>query len=259
MNKEQELNSLTRFSNRVENYIKYRPHYPKEVINFLQKECGLASSDVVADIGSGTGISAELFLENGNKVYGVEPNKEMRQASEQIYTNDSNFVSIDAKAEATTLESKSIDFIVSGQAFHWFDKEKCKEEFKRILKSDGYVVLMWNLRDRKSAFMNEYENVLIKYGKDYEKLYQDDVDETEIKNFFSPAEVKINIFPNFQELDYDSLKGRLLSSSYIPLDDNPLYNEMLQTLENIFEKNNVNGKVKMEYETKIYYGRLNDS
>jgi len=256
MNKEQELNSLTRFSNRVENYVKYRPHYPIEIINFLQKECGLTSSGIIADIGSGTGISAELFLQNGNKVYGVEPNKDMRKAAEQIFTNNAHFISVDAKAEATTLESKIIDTIISGQAFHWFDKEKCKDEFKRILKKNSYVTLMWNLRDPKSAFMNDYENVLIKYGKDYEKLYQDDVDETEIKNFFSPAEVKIKTFSNFQELNYESLKGRLLSSSYIPLEDDPIYYEMLKALENIFEKKNVNGKVKMEYETKVYYGRL---
>jgi len=259
MNKEQDINSLTRFSNRVDNYVKYRPHYPKEIIVFLQNECGLTSSSVIADIGSGTGISTELFIEKGNKVYAVEPNKDMRKAAEQIYIDDKNFASVDSKAEATTLESKIIDIIVSGQAFHWFDKEKCKEEFKRILKTNGYVVLMWNLRDRKSAFMNDYENVLIKYGKDYEKLYQDDVDETEIRDFFAPAEVKINTFSNFQELNYDSLKGRLLSSSYIPLEDNPLYVEMLQTLENIFDEKNMNGKVKMEYETKVYYGKLNDS
>lgn len=258
MSKEQELNSLTRFSNRVENYVKYRPHYPNEIINFLQIQCDLSSSDIIADIGSGTGISSELFLINGNKVYGVEPNKEMREAAQKTFSGDTNFVTIDAKAEATTIQSDSVEFIVSGQAFHWFDKEKCNTEFKRILKSNGYVILMWNLRDRKSSFMNHYENILIEYGKDYEKLYQDDVDETEIKNFFYPAAMNIKKFPNFQDLDYVALEGRLLSSSYIPLNDSPSYNDMIKALKNIFERNNVDGKVRMEYETVMYYGRLNN-
>ncbi len=256
MNKETELNSLTRFSNRVENYVKCRPHYPNEIINFLQIECGLSSTAIIADIGSGTGISSELFLINGNKVYGVEPNKEMRQAGEKTFSDNPNFISVDAKAEATTLQSESVEFIVSGQAFHWFHKVACKNEFKRILKPDGYVILMWNLRDRKSSFMDQYENILIKYGKDYEKLYQDDVDETEIKNFFYPAVMNKIKFPHFQDLNYEALEGRLLSSSYIPLNDSPFYNDMIMALKNIFAKNNINKKVKMEYETVMYCGRL---
>ncbi|MEO8210070.1 MAG: class I SAM-dependent methyltransferase [bacterium] len=249
-------NSVERFSNRVENYIKYRPHYPYAIIDFLKDKCGLNESSVVADIGSGPGISSENFIKNGNNVYAVEPNDGMRKGAEKNFEVSKNFISITGTAEATTLDSNSIDFIISGQAFHWFDKEKCKIEFKRILKKNGYVILMWNLRDRKSQFMEVYENLCMKYGRDYAKLYQDDVDADEIANFFYPVINKIKTFPNFQLLNYEELEGRLLSSSYIPLKDNPVFEKMIDELKDIFEKNNIAGKVKMEYKTTLYYGKL---
>ncbi|MEP7145735.1 MAG: class I SAM-dependent methyltransferase, partial [bacterium] len=236
-------NSVERFFGRVENYIKYRPHYPKEIIDFLRKEIELDRSKVIADIGSGPGISCEHFIEYGNKVFAVEPNKHMKNGAEKIFAGSKNFISINGTAEDTTLRSKTADLIISGQAFHWFDKVKCKVEFQRILKSDGYVMLMWNLRDRKSGFMNEYEELLIEYGKDYANLYQDDVDAEEIANFFYPVINKVKTFSNFQFLNYEALEGRMLSSSYIPLKENPLYDKMIIDLKNIFEKNNKEGKV----------------
>jgi ubiquinone/menaquinone biosynthesis C-methylase UbiE len=129
--------STKRFSNRVENYVKYRPHYPQEIINFLSEEIGLNSEKTIADIGSGTGISAELFLENGNKVYGIEPNKEMREAAEIYLEKYKYFISVNGTAEDTLLENDSMDIVLAGQAFHWFDVEKAKKEFKRILKGRG--------------------------------------------------------------------------------------------------------------------------
>ncbi|MEO8665580.1 MAG: class I SAM-dependent methyltransferase [Ignavibacteria bacterium] len=250
------LNSVQRFSNRVENYIKYRPHYPKVIIDFLNEETGLDPKKIVADIGSGPGISSEHFIENGNTVFAVEPNEKMRRGAEKIFEGSENFISIKGTAEDTTLQSNTIDLILAGQAFHWFDKEKCRIEFKRILKDYGYVVLMWNLRDRKSSFMEEYEDLLIRYGTEYENLYQDDVDSKEIARFFLPSVNKIKKFPNYQLLDYSELEGRLLSSSYIPLNENPTYYKMICELKTIFEKNKKDGKVKMEYETNLYYGKL---
>ncbi|MGZ6555184.1 MAG: class I SAM-dependent methyltransferase, partial [Bacteroidia bacterium] len=140
------METLNRFSNRVENYVKFRPDYPAEIIPFLKQHLILNSESVVADIGSGTGISAELFLKNGNVVYGVEPNKEMREAGERLLKGYPNFYSVDATAENTTLPTDDIDLIIAGQAFHWFDKQKCRTEFHRILKPTGTVILMWNDR-----------------------------------------------------------------------------------------------------------------
>ena len=146
-----------RFSNRVENYVKYRPNYPKKIISFLEKEIGLSSSSIIADIGSGTGISSEMFLKNGNIVYGVEPNKEMREAAERLLAEHPNFKSINGTAEDTTLAANSIDILSAGQAFHWFDVIKTEIEFKRILKNGGWVVLVWNERETNSSlFLKAY-------------------------------------------------------------------------------------------------------
>lgn len=256
MSGEKIFNPTKRFSNRVENYVKYRPHYPKDMIDFLKNECGLNRKTKIADIGSGTGISSELFLENGNEVFAVEPNNEMRNAAEKIFSALKNFISIDGTAEETTLQSNSIDMIISGQAFHWFDRRKCKTEFKRILKKNGFVVLMWNEKTHSNNFMNSYYDLLKTYGTDYEKVNHELVTDGTIEEFYLPDEVKIKIFNYQHSLDYEGLEGRLLSSSYIPLEGEN-YNAMIGDLKKFFSENNTNGKVNMEYETHVYYGHLN--
>src|SRR3954447_4559397 len=122
-----------RFSNRVEDYIKYRPNYPRALVRLLEAECGMTGASVIADVGSGTGILSELFLKNGNRVYGVEPNREMREAGERLLASYTNFVSVDGRAEATTLDDASVDFVTAGQAFHWFDPPRTRREFVRVL------------------------------------------------------------------------------------------------------------------------------
>jgi len=249
-------NSTTRFSDRVENYVKYRPHYPREIITYLNESINFNEHKIVADVGSGTGISTELFLQNGNRVYGIEPNKEMREAGEKYLEKYKYFISVNGTAEETLLESDSIDVVVCGQAFHWFDVPKAKQEFKRILKENGYVVLIWNSRKiDTSDFLIAYENLLLKYGTDYEKVIHktlESEDDKTIGMFYYPEKSYVESFENFQLFDFEGIKGRLLSSSYAPIDNA----EMLDELKNIFDKYNENDKVTFEYETKVYWGKL---
>ena len=157
-----------RFSSRVDNYIKYRPGYPSAVIDTLASECGLTEQLIVADVGSGTGILSELFLKHGNPVFGVEPNREMREAGERRLKQYPNFTSVNGTAEATTLPDRSMDFITAGQAFHWFDRIQTRKEFTRILKGGGWVALIWNDRHiDTSPFLCAYEDLLRQYGIDY--------------------------------------------------------------------------------------------
>ncbi|HMS66404.1 MAG TPA: class I SAM-dependent methyltransferase [Ignavibacteria bacterium] len=251
-----DFRSTTRFSNRVENYVKYRPHYPPEIIDFLKKECNLDENTVIADIGSGTGISAKLFLKNRNKVFGVEPNLEMRSAAENYLKEFKNFHSIDGTAEHTTLESESVNMIVSGQAFHWFDLNECKSEFKRIISKNGFLILIWNERKENNDFMKAYYGLVERYGVDYEKInHAMNITDTVLGEFYSPEKFQKKIFRNPHILNYEGLEGRLLSSSYIPLDgDN--FGTMISELKQMHEKYNVNGEVSMEYETNVYYGKF---
>ncbi len=252
------MNTLNRFSNRVDNYIKFRPDYPEEIVLFLKQQQILKSDSIIADIGSGTGISSELFLKNGNTVLGIEPNTEMRLAAEKLLINYSNFKSINATAEKTTLQENSIDLIIAGQAFHWFDKIKSKSEFKRILKSDGYVVLMWNdRRTDNTTFLREYENFIEQFATDYNEVNHKNIDDKTFNDFFGKNNYTLKSFDNYQYFDFDGLKGRILSSSYMPSEGHNNYEAMLTVLKELFERFQENGKVTLEYDTKIYFGKLN--
>ena len=250
-------NSTIRFSNRVGNYLKYRPTYPKQIISLLKKECNLSPQTVIADIASGTGLLTKLFLENGNFVFGIEPNKNMREAAEELLSPYKNFRSIDATAESITLKPQLIDLITVGQAFHWFNAEQTKSEFQRILRSPSWVVLVWNQRQVDThPFLKAYETLLQKYAIDYSSVDYRNVSDEDIGRFFSPNKFEMATFPNNQKFNFAGLKGRLLSSSYTPNVEHPQYLPMLSELEQLFEEHNIDGKVVMEYQTKIYYGQI---
>ncbi|HKQ72382.1 MAG TPA: class I SAM-dependent methyltransferase [Blastocatellia bacterium] len=246
-----------RFSSRVENYIKYRPGYPDAVIETLRNECGLTPDSVIADAGSGTGILTEIFLRNGNLVYGIEPNREMREAAERLLKDYPRFRSVEARAEETTLDDKSVDLITAGQAFHWFDREKTRIEFVRILKSEGWVALMWNERvTTTTPFLITFEQLLKDYSTDYEQVDHRRIDDEVIREFFGAGNFRLKQFNNIQVFDYEGVKGRLLSSSYAPEEGHPNFEPMLAELERIFQAYQNEGKVVVEYITQMYYGQL---
>jgi SAM-dependent methyltransferase len=248
-----------RFSSRVGNYIRYRPNYPNALVDLLQKECGLCATSLVADVGSGTGILTELFLKNGNVVYGIEPNFEMRTAGELLLQRYQGFHSVAGIAEATTLPPASVDFITAGQAFHWFDRGRARIEFRRILKSHGWVVLVWN--DRRidaTLFLEDYERLLLKYAIDYQAVNHKNINRDVIASFFGSEKFKLATFENRQVLNFDGLKGRLLSSSYVPAAGQPNYEAMLNDLHSLFGRHQVEQAVKIDYETLMYYGQFPD-
>jgi SAM-dependent methyltransferase len=247
---------LTRFSNRAEAYAKFRPGYPDGVIEILKSDCGLTETSLIADVGSGTGILSELFLRNGNRVFGIEPNAAMRLAAERLLAEFPKFRSLDATAEATTMKPASIRFVTAAQAFHWFDRAKAKREFARILQPGGWVVLIWNERRLAATpFLRAYEDLLLRYGTDYEKVRHENIT-PEIDRFYAPEAFQLKTLENFQHFDFKALKGRVLSSSYTPDPDHANFEPMLGELEQIFNAHQSNGKVTFEYETRIYYGHL---
>jgi ubiquinone/menaquinone biosynthesis C-methylase UbiE len=210
------MQSVKRFSDRVANYVKYRPGYPPGMIELFKAEMGLRPSSVLADVGSGTGLSAKPFLEYGNTVYGVEPNRAMREAAEKFLEDFVNFVSWAGTAENTDLFDDQVDFVTASQAFHWFDPDKTRTEFKRILKPGGYVCLIWNERQLDTnEFLKEYEQLLLRHANDYGNVRHENIQEGELENFFLQPFQRAT-FENHQILDFDGLKGRLLSSSYMP-------------------------------------------
>jgi SAM-dependent methyltransferase len=248
--------TVERFSNRVENYVRYRPGYPKEILELLREKAGLQLSSVVADVGSGTGISARLFLENGNQVYGVEPNPQMRRAAEEFLKDFPHFTSVDGTCDDTTLGDEAVDFAVAAQAFHWFDRGRTRREFHRILRPGGYAVLIWNERRLDaSEFLREYERFLIDFGTDYEKIRHDNLTHEIFEIFFQTGFQK-EVFENVQTLDFEGLKGRALSASYIPTEENPRFGEMIKTLRSLFTKHQKNDTIQISYDTNVFYGHI---
>ncbi|MFQ5638448.1 MAG: class I SAM-dependent methyltransferase [bacterium] len=251
------LNPTTRFSDRVEHYVKYRPGYSEEVVHCLKQDCGLSASSIIADVGSGTGLSAEIFLKSGPGVFGIEPNEAMRSAAEKLLAHYPAFQSVDGTAEKTTLDSKSVDFIIAAQAFHWFENTKTRSEFLRILKPEGWVVLLWNdRRTHSTPFLRAYERLLVKFGTDYKIIDHKNIVDENLEAFFGHSGYLLKQFGNRQVLDFAGLKGRVLSSSYAPGQGHPAYEPMLEELRNLFDKFQTSGHVEIEYDTKMYYGRL---
>lgn len=251
------MDSKQRFSNRVDNYTKYRPSYPKEAIDYLYGELGFREASTIADIGAGTGIFTKLLLDRGSRVLAVEPNPEMRAAAEQSLGGYASFVPVDGSAERTQLDDQSVDFIVSAQAFHWFDLPLSKEEFHRILKPGGKAVLIWNRRTTSgSPFYSEYDDLLRKYGRDYEKVNHMNLQDDDFARFFAESGYARLTFGNQQTFDYEGLRGRVLSASYIPLPGEEGHESLMAELRDYFDRYETEGKIVFHYTTELYVGEV---
>ncbi|MDX1941532.1 MAG: class I SAM-dependent methyltransferase [Saprospiraceae bacterium] len=250
-------NPTARFSKTAEYYVRYRPTYPAALMDFFRSELNLTASSIIADVGAGTGKLTELFLQNGNRTYAIEPNREMRLAAERLLGSNVHFTSIDGTAENTNLPDQSIDFIAVGTAFHWFEPVATRHEFQRILKPNGYVLLTWNYRNNdRSAFMHEYEDFLLEYSSDYKKVKEAYPDDAILDQFFVENNWQQVIFENLQIFDFEGLKGRYQSCSYALEEDSPQFNNAMDALRLIFERHQQNGKVIHWYHTVLYYGKL---
>ncbi|HEY1611673.1 MAG TPA: class I SAM-dependent methyltransferase [Paraburkholderia sp.] len=248
--------STGRFTDRVADYVKYRPTYPREVVTFVHAECAIAPNAPVADIGAGTGIATRLFLEAGHPVVAVEPNAAMRAAADEWLSGFAGYRSVAGAAEATTLDAASVDLVIAAQAFHWFDKTNAQREFARILKPRGAIVLFWNSRRLDgSAFLAGYDDLLRRYCADYGQVAQTYPDDAAMADWFGDGFERKTVFPNAQLLDFDGLKGRLMSSSYAPKAGDARHEPMLAALRELFDATAQDGRVNLAYDTRVYAGR----
>lgn len=241
-----------RFSDRVSNYLKYRPSYPAELIDTLIAECKLKPDSVIADIGSGTGKLSQLLLAKSLPVTGVEPNNEMRLAAEALFESNSSFTSVAGQSEATGLKAKSVDLITVAQAFHWFDVKASKVEFERILKAGGFIALIWNHRDTDQAFQRDYDDMLNRYAPDYTKSGHRGSKEATVAAFYQPRSIKKFSFAYRQEFDLPAFLGRMNSSSYTPQDGTVESKALAAAAIELFDKHQQAGLVEFSYQTNLY-------
>lgn len=247
--------STRRFSDRVEHYVRSRPGYPEGVLRFLTETTGIGDGATIADIGSGTGLSSELFLKRGDTVFGVEPNADMRAAAERLLAAYPRFRSIDGTAEATTLPKASVDLVIAGQAFHWFDRDATRREFARIARRPGWTALLWNTRRKTdSSFERGYEALIAEFGTDYASVRHENIDAEELRGFFAAGTYRSQKFDNVQRLDLVGFQGRLLSSSYLPGDGHPRSAAMLAAAERLFQEHQQAGVVELKYDCEVHVG-----
>jgi SAM-dependent methyltransferase len=251
--------STQRFTDRVTDYVKYRPGYPGEVVTFLHTTCGLAEGARVADIGAGTGISSKLLLDAAHPVVAVEPNQAMRAAADAWLAGYADYTSVAGTAEATTLDSASVDLVIAAQAFHWFDPATARREFARILKPRGLIALIWNSRLLDATpFLAGYEALLQRLSVDYQAVAERYADDESMAVWFGDALAHKARFPNAQRLDFEGVKGRLMSSSYAPKAGHPNHQPMLTALRELFDRTAHDGTVEFAYETRVYVGYAQD-
>ena len=248
--------TVSRFSNRVANYVKYRPDYPREIIAWLEGQGALTVGSIVADVGCGPGISTRMFLENGNRVFGIEPNAAMRAAAVEYLKEFPNFKPLEGTSEDTNLNDACVDLVAAAQAFHWFRPGPTQKEFRRILKPNGHVALMWNIRQETTTpFLIEYEQFIRDHSIDYEVVRHNNIGDEEVKQFLGP-ETHDTTFANVQEFDFQGVLGRLTSSSYMPSEDDERHPAMAKELRALFAKHEQNGRIQILYDTRVYLAQL---
>ena len=252
-----EIPATERFSSRVESYRRFRPHYPAAIVDVLHQGCGLDASWPVADVAAGTGLLAEVFLENGNAVTAVEPNSPMRTVCASLSARYTRLRCVDGTAEATGLAAQSVALVTVGQALHWFDRPRARAEFARILRPGGWCLIAYNNRSQSgSPFHCAYEQILQRYGTDYAAVASRYLDEAQLRAFFAPGAMACTTLVNVQTMDLEALIGRIVSSSYMPQAGHPRYTAMIADVERMFADHATDGRVCMEYECVLSFGQL---
>jgi SAM-dependent methyltransferase len=247
------MDSTQRFSDRVENYARFRPRYPEALFRFLAEL--LRAPAVVADIGSGTGILSAQLLRAGYTVLAVEPNGPMRQEAERQLAENPEFHSVAGTAEATTLAAGAAQAVTCAQSFHWFDRARCRLEFQRILREPGIVLLIWNERLPEGP-MEEYDRILQESIPDYRSVGRRHVTDDDIGQFFAPEVYEVAHFPNNQRLDREAFFGRVLSSSYVPNVGKPGHEIVMEKFRKFFDDYAKDGWIEIPYQTRVLFARL---
>lgn len=242
-----------KFTRKAEAYSKYRPSYPKEILEILSSQIGFTRDKIVADVGSGTGILSKIFLDNGNFVYGLEPNDEMRSFAEKSLSSYPKFVSMNRIAESTGLPNASVDLVTAGQALHWFDRDCARREFARILKTTGYAMIAYNERKKEDGTMDDYDRII---DRNAPKSETPDIDAEYLEQFFGSKDYNEFTVPNEQVLDFAGLLGRATSASYLPSKGDPGYESLESDLKRLFDTYQRDGRIELRYGTLLFLGQI---
>ena len=239
------------FSNKSGYYAEYRPSYSDALLGLIVERCGLKPDSVVADLGSGTGTLASLFLGFGNSVFAIEPNADMRKKAEELLGKYAGFESVDATAEATTLPTASVDLVTAGRAMQWFDVAAALQEISRILRPGGWAVAVWN-ELQPGALVSAYRDILHTYSSSYDMMAGK---RQAARDLLIERGFTLENLANEREMTWRQLKGLVLSLSACPDQGSPQYAPMMRSIEALFATHAVNGRVNFDYNTMVYSRR----
>ena len=249
--------STQRFSDRVEAYLAGRPRYPAELVTHLETIWALPRTGIVADIGVGTGLSAEPFLAAGHRVIGIEPNAPMRAAGVEYLARFPAYEARDGTAEATGLAPGSVDLVIAGQAFHWFEPGQFRAESRRVLRPGGWGALVWNDRDLTGTpFLAGYEALLLEYGNDYQAIRYKHQGTDAIPVYFGGQAPVAWAFRHRRDMDWAMLAALAGSASYLPAPGQPRHAELMTALRALFDANAAGGRVEMRYTCRVHAAPL---
>lgn len=239
---------------RIDYYQKNRPSYPQEILSILKNRYGVHESQYVADVACGSGLFSKLMLKNHFEVIGVEPDEQMRDRAIQRLGKYEHFQLIEGTAASTGLPDNCVDMITVAQAFHWFDTPQTVKEFCRILKPGGLILLLWNERKTDhDLFHQEYESLLWDYAVDYDRSLHRSYPMDRIKHLFPSFSLRCHKLRNSQEMNLQSLMGRLESAHYCPPLEHPSYLPLMEGVKELYQSYKENGKIRLEHQCKIYF------
>ena len=246
-----------RFSGRVEAYIAYRPRFPRGIITFLREHGALPEDAVVADVGAGTGMLAEIFLETGHRVIAVEPNAEMLQACRELASQRPALEVVEGTAEATTLPDASVDLIAVGRAMHWFDWPRAHREFERILRPGGWVLVATNgHRDSGAAVSNQLSEILRRWRTDSAEADTRRDFKQRLQEFLDTSSWQRTTLHHSMTVDFATLLGYAESLSAIPRPGERGYEGMVPELRAVFAEYQREGMLVTPLVCELFLGRL---
>lgn len=241
------------FIGKLENYNRFRPNYPKGLIDHLEKKGILKKQSIIAEMGCGTGKLTSLLLDNGNTVYGVEPNPEMYKHLINTYSSFDKFLALNASAECSKIKSNTCDLVVCAQSFHLFNSIKAKNEFERILKSNGSILLIWYFESTNCSILNDIRNMFYFYRNKLNQQTRTKISLDNLQKIFSSHSINHEVYGKIhQNLSKRDFVNSMLSSSYAPIPQNELYNSYIECANKIFDRYNQKGLINYFFEINIF-------
>ncbi len=252
------MKPITVFSSKAQTYDKYRWDYAPEAVQAIRKITQLSRQSSLADLGAGTGMLTQHFLGIAGHVYAVEPNPEMRAILAQKLGSQPSVTVLDANAEHTTLPDRCVNVITVAQALHWFEPEAAKTEIQRVLKPNGWLAVLENIRTNEQLTQETESLMTEAYGADFSatRKYRKD---KPLSFYFGHESYQCLTYPFAFKQDWDGFIGAILSASFMPDEHHPLYTRLVEDARKVFERHSQGNFLTVNGTTQLFIDKIFNS